>query len=62
MLLLELKQNHTIVMITHDKDILKKAENIIVLDNRMIAEIGTLKQLIKNKGVYYRLYESEETL
>ena len=60
-LLLELKHNHTIVMITHDKDILKKAENIIVLDNRKVAEIGTLKQLIKNKGVYYRLYESEET-
>ena len=55
----ELKQDHTIVMITHDKDVLKRAENIIVLDNRKVAEIGTLQQLINNRGVYYRLYESE---
>ena len=58
-LLFKLKQDHTIVMITHDKDVLKRAEKIIVLDNRKVAEIGTLKQLINNKGVYYRLYESE---
>ena len=33
-LLLELKKDHTIVMITHDRNILKDAEKIIVMDKK----------------------------
>ncbi len=56
-LLLELKQDHTIVMITHDKNVLKDAEQIIVMDHKQVVESGTLKELIKMKGRYYTLFE-----
>ena len=56
-LLLELKQDHTIVMITHDKNVLKDAEQIIVMDHKQVIESGTLKELIEMKGRYYNLFE-----
>ena len=56
-ILLELKKDHTIVMLSHDKNIIKKAENIIVLNGKEIAESGTSSELIKLKGLYYELYE-----
>ncbi len=56
-ILLELKKDHTIVMVSHDKNIIKNAENIIVLNGKEVAESGTLSELIKLKGLYYELYE-----
>lgn len=55
--LLELKQNHTIVIVSHDRNVMKNAENIIVVDGKEVAESGTLKELIANKGKYYEMYE-----
>ncbi len=55
--LLELKQNHTIVIVSHDRNVMKHAENIIVVDGKEVAESGTLKELISNKGKYYEMYE-----
>ena len=57
-LLLDLKKEHTIVLITHDKNILKVAEKILVVQHRTIVESGTLKELTNKKGAYYRLYEA----
>ena len=37
-LLLELKKDHTIVMITHERNVLKDAEKIIVMDGKQVAE------------------------
>lgn len=56
-LLLELKKDHTIVIITHEKNVLKDAEKIIVMDAKKVAESGTLTELIEKKGVYYNLFE-----
>ena len=55
--LLELKQTHTIVIVSHDRNVMKNAENIIVVDGKEVAESGTLKELISNKGKYYEMYE-----
>ena len=57
-ILLKLKENRTIVIITHDRDVLKKADKILLIDNKTMAESGTLKELIRKKGIYYRLYEA----
>ena len=57
-LLNELKRDHTIVMITHDYNILKDAENIIVMDAKSVVETGNLNELIAKKGAYYSLFES----
>lgn len=56
-LLLELKKDHAIVIITHEKNVLKDAEKIIVMDAKKVAESGTLTELIEKKGVYYNLFE-----
>ena len=56
-LLLKLKKDHTIAMISHDKNVLKDAENIIVMDAKQVAESGTLLELIEKKGTYYNLFE-----
>lgn len=61
-LLLKLKKDHTIVMIAHDKNILKDAEKIIVMDAKQVAESGTLDELIKRKGTYYNLFEKSSIL
>lgn len=55
--LLELKKDHTIVIVSHDRNVMKNAENIIVVDGKEVAESGTLKELISNKGKYYEMYE-----
>ena len=59
--LLELKKDHTIVMITHERNILKNAEKIIVMDNNQVAESGTLSELISSKGKYYNLFEKSSS-
>ena len=58
-LLQELKMNHTILLISHDKNILKEADNIILLDNKQVVESGTLKELIERKGRYFELFEEQ---
>lgn len=56
-ILLELKKDHTVVMITHERNVLKNAERIIVMDNKQVVESGTLTELINSKGKYYTLFE-----
>ncbi len=48
---------HTVVMISHDKNVLKDADQIIVMDNKQVIESGTLKELVAMKGRYYTLFE-----
>ncbi len=55
-LLQELKGDHTIVIISREKEIVQSADQIIVLDHNEIAEVGTHRKLLKNKNVYYDLY------
>lgn len=57
-LLLKIRDlGHTVVMISHDKNVLKDADKIIVMDNKQVIESGTLKELIDIKGRYYTLFE-----
>lgn len=58
-LLDKLKEDHTIVIITREKNVIKHADNIIVMDDNAIKEIGTEKELKKNKKSFYGLYYSD---
>lgn len=55
-LLNKLKENHTIIIISRERDVLKYADQIIVMNDNRIIEIGTHQKLMKNKNVYYDLY------
>lgn len=58
-LLDKLKEDHTIVIITREKNVIKHADNIIVMDDNSIKEIGTEKGSKKNKKNFYGLYYSD---
>ena len=47
-----LKLDHTIIIITHKKDIMKIADKIVVLNHGRIVGQGTLKELMKNNDCY----------
>lgn len=54
-LLEDLKTDHTIIIITHNKDLMKASDHLIVLDNGKIACVGKHEDLIKNNDVYKEL-------
>ncbi len=51
----DLKQDHTIIIITHKKDVMQIADNIIVLNKGEIVGIGTHDKLMKNNPFYIDL-------
>lgn len=51
-LLNDLKRDHTIIMITHDKDLMKKSDKILVLKNGKIEGMGSHEDLIINSEIY----------
>lgn len=49
----------TVVIVAHRLSTVKKADNIIVIDNGKIAETGTHNQLVKNNGIYFNLIKNQ---
>ncbi len=49
----------TVVIVAHRLSTVKKADQIIVLDNGEVAEKGTHLELIKQKGAYYNLIQNQ---
>ena len=46
-----LKQDHTMIIITHKEDIMKIADELIILNKGKIVKKGSYKRLIKNKNL-----------
>ncbi|ABR31229.1 ABC transporter ATP-binding protein [Thermosipho melanesiensis] len=53
----ELSQKKTVVMIAHRLATVVSADVIYVVHNGELVESGTHEELMKKKGVYYKLYE-----
>jgi len=51
--------DRTVVLVAHRLSTVKNADNIIVIDKGKIIEIGTHKQLISKKGMYYDLVKDQ---
>ena len=49
----------TSFVIAHRLSTIKGADNILVLDQGSVVEQGTHKDLLKKKGFYYNLYQSQ---
>jgi subfamily B ATP-binding cassette protein MsbA len=54
-----LMKDRTTLVIAHRLSTIENASKIIVLDNGIIEETGTHKELIQNSGLYKRLYERQ---
>ncbi len=49
----------TVIIIAHRLSTVKNADQIVVLDQGEIAEIGSHKELVKNKGKYFNLVKNQ---
>lgn len=52
-------QGKTVVVVAHRLSTVKKADQIVVLNNGMIAEMGTHQQLVNRQGEYFRLIKNQ---
>lgn len=55
MLLDDLKTDHTLIVITHNKDLMRVADKLIVLNNGKIECIGKHEDLIRKNEIYKQL-------
>ena len=55
----EISKDHTVIIIAHRLSTICNADNIIVLENGSIIEEGTYEELIKKRGSYWELYQSQ---
>ena len=55
----EMMQSCTSIIISHRISSIKHAEQIIVLDEGSIVEIGAHQQLLKKQGVYFEMHEQQ---
>jgi ATP-binding cassette subfamily B protein len=53
------EKSKTVVVVAHRLSTVKNADNIIVLQNGVIAEQGNHAELSKKKGVYYELVKNQ---
>jgi len=49
----------TVIIVAHRLSTVKNADQIVVLDNGKIIEIGNHKELIKKKGYYFQLVKNQ---
>lgn len=55
----KLTKNRTTIMIAHRLSTLRDADKLIVIENGKMPEAGTAEELIKKKGVYFKLYKMQ---
>ena len=52
-------KNRTVIIIAHRLSTVKNADQIVVIDEGKIAEIGNHRELSKMKGKYYHLVKNQ---
>lgn len=56
----DLVRNKTVVVIAHRLNTIADADQIIVLDEGTVSEMGRHDDLVANKGLYYTLWEEQQ--
>ncbi|MFH2035646.1 MAG: ABC transporter ATP-binding protein [Candidatus Zixiibacteriota bacterium] len=54
-----LLENRTAIMIAHRLSTIEKADKILVMHHGRLREMGRHEELLKQKGIYYRLYQMQ---
>ena len=57
--LAQLSENRTVIIVAHRLSTIKKADQIIVLDDGVIVEVGNHDELISKQGNYYELVKNQ---
>jgi ATP-binding cassette subfamily B protein len=57
----EVLKNRTGIIIAHRLSTIKNADKIIVLDKGEIQEMGSHDELLKNRGLYWKLWNNNES-
>lgn len=60
--LTKLTENRTTFAIAHRLSTLRNANRLLVLDDGKVAECGTHEELLKNKGIYYKLVTAQRRM
>lgn len=55
----ELLKGRTSIIIAHRLSTIEKADKIVVLHHGQVREIGKHEELLKQRGIYYKLYEMQ---
>lgn len=55
----ELLKGRTSIIIAHRLSTIEKADKIIVMHHGQVREIGNHEELLKKRGIYYKLYEMQ---
>ncbi|GAI01969.1 unnamed protein product, partial [marine sediment metagenome] len=58
----KIMKNRTTIVIAHRLSTIRNVDKIIVLSHGRIVEKGTHKQLLKLRGIYYKLYKFQYQL
>ena len=53
------REGRTCILIAHRLSTVITADKIAVVDNGIIVEVGTHEELLKNKGAYHSLINSQ---
>lgn len=57
--LAQLAENRTVIIVAHRLSTIKNADQIIVLDDGVIVEVGNHDELISKQGNYYELVKNQ---
>ncbi len=55
-------KGRTTIIIAHRLSTVRNADNIVVLENGQIKEMGTHGELLEQQGLYHRLYTVQQRL
>jgi ATP-binding cassette, subfamily B, bacterial len=55
----EFYKGKTVIIVAHRLSTVKNADQIVVLDNGKVVEVGKHEELTKNKGAYYQLVKNQ---
>ena len=56
----EISKNTTTLIVAHRLSTIKNADKIFVLENGRIVESGNHKSLLRQKGLYAKMWENQE--